>query len=99
MFNIFLRTVALPREWKTANVVPVHKKGSKDIIGNCRPVWLLCNISKVLEKCVFNYVSPFTKDLIVKAQHGFLDKHNTTTNFIMTFIAKLIMVVKWMLCF
>ena len=28
---------SLPREWKLANVVPIHKKGSKDNIENYRP--------------------------------------------------------------
>ena len=41
---------------------------------------LLSNLSKVLERCIYNYVYPITKDLIHSSQHGFLNKHSTVTN-------------------
>ena len=49
-----LSTGELPRDWKLANVVPVHKKNNKEHIENYRPISLLSLISEALERCVFN---------------------------------------------
>ena len=40
MFKLSYNLGSLPREWRLANVVPVHKKGSKDNIENYRPISL-----------------------------------------------------------
>ncbi len=39
-----------PETWKRANVVPVHKKNSKNFKGNYRPISLLPLFGKILEK-------------------------------------------------
>ena len=36
--------------WKKANVVPVHKKGNKQILSTCRPVALLSILANFLKK-------------------------------------------------
>ena len=43
-----------PKLWKLANVVPLHKKGDKNCKSNYRPIALLSNVSKVLERLVYN---------------------------------------------
>ena len=52
IFNTSLKTACLPKEWKEANVTPVHKKDSKEPASNYRPISLLCLVNKVLERCV-----------------------------------------------
>ena len=52
LFNIFqfsLETGNFPSYWKRGNIVPVHKKGNKDLIINYRPVSLLTISSKIYE--------------------------------------------------
>ena len=39
-----------PDTWKKSNIVPVHKRGDKQIINNYRPISLLPICSKILEK-------------------------------------------------
>ena len=56
LFNKSLSTGVLPRDWKLANVVPVHKKDNKEHVENYRPISLLSLISKALERCVFNKI-------------------------------------------
>ena len=34
MFKLSYNTGILPSEWKSANIVPVHKKGDKDLVNN-----------------------------------------------------------------
>ena len=38
------------------NVVPVHKKESKQEIKNYRPISLISNISKIMERVIYNRV-------------------------------------------
>ena len=55
LFNIIqfsLETGNFPSNWKRGNIVPVHKKGKKDLANNYRPVSLLPIFSKVYEKCM-----------------------------------------------
>ena len=54
LFNKSLRLGSLPMDWKLANVVPVFKKDNKEYAENYRPISLLCLVSKVMERCVFN---------------------------------------------
>ena len=40
-----------PDEWKKGNIIPVHKKNSKQIVDNYRPVSLLPICSKIFDFC------------------------------------------------
>ena len=82
LFNIFLFTCIIPAEWKMANVALVFKNGKKNSIKNYRPVLLLCVISKVFEKCVYNNIFPILRTCINPDQHGFIDKWFTCTNLV-----------------
>ena len=52
MFKLIYNTGIMPLEWKTANVVPVHKKGDKTLICNYRPISLLCLTAKIMERII-----------------------------------------------
>ena len=45
--------------FKTAKVIPIFKSGNKDNIGNYRPIALLPNLSKILEKLIKNRFTKF----------------------------------------
>ena len=47
-------TGIFPQNWKIANVVPIFKKGDKQCKANYRPISLLSNISKVLERLAYS---------------------------------------------
>jgi hypothetical protein len=82
LFNQSVETSTLPNEWKTANVVPIHKKGPKTEVSNYRPVSLLPIISKVLERCILNKIIDIISPHISRMQHGFMKGKSTTTQII-----------------
>ena len=63
-FNIFqflLETGNFPSNWKRANIVPVYKKGNKDLINNYRSVFLLPIFSKIYENCIYDTLYNYFK--------------------------------------
>ena len=82
LFNKSLNTGTLPDEWKLANVVPVHKKGTAEYTENYRPISLLPIVSKVLERCVLNNIKCHLHQLVHSSQHGFFTGRSCTTNLI-----------------
>ena len=52
IFNLSMKTGTHPDCLKLAMVIPIHKKGSKLEVGNYRPISLLSNIDKLLEKII-----------------------------------------------
>ena len=51
-----------PDIWKKSNIIPVHKKGDKQIIDNYRPVSLLPICGKIFKKLLFNSIFKFLDD-------------------------------------
>lgn len=80
IFNLSLRTATYPEEWRVGKVIPVFKGGSRNDIGNYRPITILNAASKVFEIVLFNRIYETVKDTISPGQHGFLPKRSTLTN-------------------
>ena len=59
IFNISFSTGVFPTILKVAKVVPVHKKDSKLDFSNYRPVSLLSNIEKILERLIYKIIYYF----------------------------------------
>ena len=73
IFRGCIDTGIYPDTWKKSNIVPVHKKGDKQIVNNYRPVSLLPICSKILEKIIFDSIMRFLNKnkLLSDAQSGF----------------------------
>ena len=52
LFQICIDTKTFPDNWKKSNIVPVHKKGDKQIVDNYRPVSLLRILGKFFERVI-----------------------------------------------
>jgi hypothetical protein len=62
-----------PTSLKLAKVIPVHKKGPKNLTNNYRPIAILPSISKVLEKIAYKDLSNhfINNNILNKSQFGF----------------------------
>ena len=71
----------LPHQWKKANVVPLHKKGSRKTPGNYRPVSLTAICCKILERIIRDGLVEYLKKLglIDINQHGFTSGKSCNT--------------------
>jgi hypothetical protein len=83
-FNYSLRNGIFPTKWKSANVVPIFKKGDNTLPTNYRPVSLLNCLSKVFEKVVANRLITYILDnkLVSPNQSGFMPKDSTTNQLV-----------------
>ena len=77
--NLSLIQGIFPDILKIANVIPLYKKEDPLIFSNYRPVSLLCSLSKVLEKIMYNRVISFLDEnkILFKYQFGFRKSHST----------------------
>ena len=79
IFNLSLLTGVYPDIFKIAKAIPIFKKGSQLSTSNYRPISLLSNLNKILEKLMFNRVYNFLEKYkcIYDLQFGFRKKHST----------------------
>ena len=64
---------------KMASVTPTFKKGDKLDLNNCRPISLISNISKIIEKLIHQRLNFFLEqnNFFYPFQFGFRDCHST----------------------
>ena len=59
LFNLSFTTGTFPTILKTAQVIPIHNKGSKSNFTNYCPISLLSNLDKILEKLIHSRLTTF----------------------------------------
>lgn len=71
VFNASLQKGQVPKDWRLANVVPIHKKGSRKQAGNYRPISLTSLPCKLLEHIVLREIIEKVETALSTRQHGF----------------------------
>uniref|UniRef100_A0A8C5N3B1 Reverse transcriptase domain-containing protein n=1 Tax=Leptobrachium leishanense TaxID=445787 RepID=A0A8C5N3B1_9ANUR len=81
LINESLVTGCIPKLWKTARVVPIHKSGDSTLVSNYRTISLLLVISKICKKCVYTQLRDYYQywNYLTTDQSGFRPNHSTTT--------------------
>ena len=73
--TLFLLSISykgyLAKRMETHLITPIFRSGDKANIRNYRPVSLLCILSKILEKLIYNSLSDFVSNCISTHQFGF----------------------------
>ena len=79
IFNMLFTSGVFPSAFKSAKVVPVHEKNSKLDFSNNRPISLLSNIDKILEKLMYTRIFKFfnNNNLFYSLQFGFRQNYFT----------------------
>ena len=79
LFNQSITSATLPKEWKSANITPVHKGGDETNMNNYRPISVLPIVAKILERIVFDQLYDYLQEhsLLTPHQSGFRPGHST----------------------
>ena len=84
LFNQCVINSCIPAEWKIHKITPIHKAGDKSSVKNYRPISLLCCISKVLERIIYdNIINRISSKVISVHRFGFLRGRSTTQQLLM----------------
>ena len=71
IFKNCLESGYFPNNWKKSNVVPIHKKGDKKLLQNCRSVSLLPICGKIFDRIIFIFKYLEKNSLLCPNQSGF----------------------------
>ena len=85
IFRESLRSGEVPKEWKLANVTPIHKKGAKVKPANYRPISLTSQVCRIMERIIKEKMMHHldSNNLIKPTQHGFLKGRSCLTNLLL----------------
>ena len=83
LFAQSLNNSSIPQEWLIHLICPIHKSGDKSDVSNYRPISLLCTVSKVLERLVYNKIIDFISPQISNYQFGFLARRSSLHQLLM----------------
>ena len=86
IFSKSLSSGECPSDWRSANVTPIYKKGSRTDPSNYRPVSLTSQVCKVLESIVRKHIIKHLADnnILSDKQHGFREGRSCLTNLLET---------------
>ena len=85
IFETALRTGIYPNLWKKANVIPIHKKDSKNLLKNYIPISLLPICGKIFEKCIYNTI------------YSYFENHNLFSRISLVFVNKILVYPSFLL--
>jgi len=79
IFEKSLITNQLPLDWRSANISPIFKKGSKNDVKNYRPISLTCICCKIFESIIRDHLYEYfiTNNLLSNKQYGFIKGRST----------------------
>lgn len=79
IFNLSFQSGIFPDNMKIAKVIAIYKKGDSHLLSNYRPISLLPQFSKIIEKLFEIRLSSFIKKhkLINEHQYGFQENRST----------------------
>ena len=78
LFRLSIATQELPAEWKIHCITPIPKSKNCTLVNNYRPISLLSNTAKVLERIIYNRCLDIVESRLTIHQFGFQRNHSVT---------------------
>ena len=80
IYNMCITSGKHPDKLKLAHAIPIFKKGSRLLVSNYRPISLLSNLNKILEKIMHKRIYAFLEryELLYELQFGSRAGYSTT---------------------
>ena len=80
IFKESMKTSIIPKQWKLARVSAIHKKGSKKMASNYRPVSITSIVCRTMEKILRDNMASFLveNNLLANYQFGFINSLSAT---------------------
>ena len=88
LYRTMVNKGIFPASWKVSQISPIHKDGEKDFVELYRPISLLCCVSKVFERIIFETLYENLRHKLHPAQYGFRQKRSATLQ-LLTFLHKI----------
>ena len=84
IFESAIKSSHFPDSWKKGNIIPVHKKESKNLIKIYRPISLLLIFGKIFEKVIFNNLFAYFQEnkFLSDNQSGFRSGDSCTSQLV-----------------
>ena len=79
IFNLCIETSIWPDALKNAEIIPIYKSSNKNYPQNYRPISLISNLAKILEKIIYNRLYNFITscNILSNNQYGFVRNKGT----------------------
>ena len=90
-YNHCLETGVYPDILKIAKVIPLHKKGPKQEVGNYRPISILSPVNKIFKTILHKRLIEFREKYYLFADKRFGFRKNHSTNLALTFLHEAIL--------
>ena len=86
IFQTSIDSETIPKDWKNANISPIHKKGDRTKASNYRPVSLTSVSCKLCEHIIHSHIVEFLDKhkILTTSQHSFRSGHSCETQLIQT---------------
>ena len=79
IFNVSLGSNTFPDDLKVAGVIPIFKNGERNDLLDYRPISVLCTVSRVLEKLIYQQLHDYLMEnsILNNCQWDFRSAHST----------------------
>ena len=87
LFNLSMKTNQIPSQWKNALIIPIHKKGNRNVPSNYRPISLTSSFCRIFETIISHKIMQhlLANNLLTPLQFGFIPNKSSSSQLLTCF--------------